>query len=250
MSDYTGPFDGVRPNGQVVEKRLRGYRGLVDVHSMFHTIQGEGPFCGTPSVFVRLAGCNLVCPFCDTEYTEGRKDMTPQQILDQIRVWRQDGLIVITGGEPFRQPHGVRDLVTLLVSEGYYVQIESNGTLPPSELSFQWNKNIMDRKGAYIVCSPKSGIVNPATWRHACCAKYVGTAGDLCDDGLPRQALGHPVKDRLARPPEGFDAPIYLQPVDHQDPVKNEANLKEVVASCMEHGYIVQIQIHKLLEME
>lgn len=249
MFEYTGPFDGVRPNGQKVEKQVRDYVGQLDVHSIFHTIQGEGPFCGTPCVFVRLAGCNLVCPFCDTEYTAGRKDMTPQQILNQIEEYRSEGLVVITGGEPFRQPMGVRDLVTLLNDEGYYVQIESNGSLPPPN-NMIWQRNIQRRQGAYIVCSPKSGIVNLETWWNACCAKYVGTAGDLCEDGLPRQALGHPVKDRLARPPEGFDRPIYLQPVDHQDPDKNDANLKAVIASCMEHGYIIQIQIHKLLEME
>lgn len=250
MSEYTGPFDGIRPNGQRVEKQVRDYAGQLDVHSIFHTIQGEGPFCGTPSVFVRLAGCNLVCPFCDTEYTAGRHLMEPGDVLARVMKYMpKGGLIVITGGEPFRQPLGVRDLVKLFVDWGYYVQIESNGTLAPPA-GIEWNKNIMERKGAYIVCSPKSGKVNPKTWENACCAKYVGTAGDLCEDGLPRQALGHPVKDRLARPPEDFDAPIYLQPVDHQDPDKNDANLKAVIASCMEHGYIIQIQIHKLLEME
>ena len=42
----------------------------LDVHSIFHTIQGEGPYCGHPAVFIRLAGCNLQCPGCDT----GRSD--------------------------------------------------------------------------------------------------------------------------------------------------------------------------------
>lgn len=252
IKGYTGPYDGHRWNGQTVEKKVKSadYCGKLSVHSIFHTIQGEGPFCGTPCVFVRLAGCNLVCPFCDTEYTAGRQDMTPENILVKVMEYRpQGGLVVITGGEPFRQPLGVGDLVQLLNAWGYYVQIESNGTLPPAP-GIEWNQNIMERRGAYIVCSPKSGLVNNKIWEVACCAKYVGSAEDIMEDGLPRQALGHPVKTHLARPPEDFDRPIYLQPADHQDKDINHRNLQAVIKSVMEHGYIIQIQIHKILDME
>ena len=249
---YTGPFDGGRQNGQTIEKRVREYEGFIDVHSIFHTIQGEGPFCGMPAVFVRLAGCNLCCPFCDTEYTEGRKQMSPTTVLakvESVSQGSQTGLVVITGGEPFRQPEGLKELIDTLVFAGYFIQVESNGSLAPPK-SVLWTKDTSLRQGAYLVCSPKSGIVHPEVWRAACCAKYVGTANDLCDDGLPRQALGHPVKDKLARPPVSFSNPIYLQPVDHQDEIQNKANLDAVVESCMKHGYTIQVQIHKLLGME
>ena len=69
-------------NLQPIEKRTKSADGLLSLHSIFHTIQGEGPFCGTPSVFVRLAGCNLQCPACDTDYTQGRRAASAQEILD------------------------------------------------------------------------------------------------------------------------------------------------------------------------
>ena len=63
-------------NKQPIEKREPSYEGTLQVHSIFKTIQGEGPFCGTPCVFVRLAGCNLQCPACDTDqwYFPARAD--------------------------------------------------------------------------------------------------------------------------------------------------------------------------------
>ena len=59
-------------NTQVALKQSLTDGASLQVNSVFHTIQGEGPFAGSPSVFVRLSGCNLQCPACDTEYTEGR----------------------------------------------------------------------------------------------------------------------------------------------------------------------------------
>jgi len=59
-------------NQQKPEPRAKGDGSILDFHSMFFTIQGEGPFAGHRSIFVRLAGCNLQCPGCDTEYTQGR----------------------------------------------------------------------------------------------------------------------------------------------------------------------------------
>ena len=96
-------------NTQDPEPRI--LNALLQVHSIFHTIQGEGPFAGTPAVFIRLAGCNLKCPGCDTEYTSKRKEMTVAQILDAIYEVSSitTKLVVITGGEPFRQ-----DLTRLL----------------------------------------------------------------------------------------------------------------------------------------
>ncbi|MEG7364337.1 7-carboxy-7-deazaguanine synthase QueE, partial [Pseudomonas citronellolis] len=90
-------------NLQPIEKRTKSADGLLSLHSIFHTIQGEGPFCGTPSVFVRLAGCNLQCPACDTDYTQGRRAASVQEILDKVQEYQSSGLVVITGGEPFRQ---------------------------------------------------------------------------------------------------------------------------------------------------
>lgn len=238
-------------NEQPIEKKVRGGDGSVlDVHSIFYTIQGEGPFSGSPAVFVRLAGCNLQCPFCDTEYTAGRFPAEVGWLLSKIEYeaptgWK--GLVVITGGEPFRQKIG--PLIAALVGEGYFVQIETNGTLPPPrEIYFQ--NNIGNRRGAYIVCSPKSGKVNAELAAEACCFKYVMDASSVHSDGLPIEALGHKAHPYIARPPEGWERPIYLQPADHQDPAANARNIAAVVSSAMVHGYTIQLQIHKLLGME
>lgn len=240
-------------NTQAIEKRVDRPDGRIDVHSIFHTIQGEGPFCGTPCVFIRLAGCNLQCPWCDTEYTEGRQLMGPGAVLFEVNAlwradkWRKPGLVVITGGEPFRQ--NLTGLLEVLVHAGYYVQIESNGTLPPS--SFSYSTFISNREGAYIVCSPKAGKVHPRIWEEACCAKYVMEQGNMREeDGLPMTALGHTANPYVARPPEGWDRPIYLQPMDAKSTAENNRNIAAVRDSCIKHGHILQLQIHKIIGVE
>jgi 7-carboxy-7-deazaguanine synthase len=250
----------VELNRQPIEKRERLYNGTVDVHSIFYTIQGEGPFAGTPATFVRLSGCNLQCPLCDTEYTEFREPTTPEDIIKQIEnhCEGRSKLVVLTGGEPFRQQVG--ELLAHLCRAGYYVQVETNGTLPPPVLPVEgrdvfpvcfYSVRSMNRRGVYVVCSPKSGKMNSKLVAVACCFKYVAQAGDISAvDGLPLSALGHTAHPYLARPPQDWDRPIYLQPADEQDEEANAANTASVVEAAMQHGYIVQLQIHKLLGME
>lgn len=232
-------------NKQPIEKRAKPGTPL-QVHSIFHTIQGEGPFCGHPAVFVRLAGCNLQCPACDTDYTSARANMQVSLVLSEVSRHASRGLVVITGGEPFRQD--LAPLLTALVDAGYYVQIETNGSLPPSDFPYCTIPDI--RTGVYIVVSPKAGKVHPSTAKASCCFKYVMNAQDIDHtDGLPTRALGHPCT-RLARPPEGYARPIYLQPQDDKDDYKNRLNLEAVVHSCMTRGYILQLQIHKIIGLE
>lgn len=239
-------------NIQPIEKRVRAGDGLLDVHSIFLTIQGEGPFCGTPCVFVRLAGCNLQCPACDTDYTSTRKRMGPYEVLGEINeLWRWNGwrrgLVVVTGGEPFRQDLGA--LFGVLINNGYYVQVESNGTLAPTPWAYAQRTDL--REGVYIVCSPKTGQVHPATLEAACALKYVVRAGQVRQqDGLPLSALDHPSNPWPARPPKDWVRPIYVQPLDTQDAVENAAHAKEAVASCLRHGYTLQVQIHKVVGVE
>jgi 7-carboxy-7-deazaguanine synthase len=230
-------------NKQPIEKRASRTDAL-DVHSVFYTIQGEGPFCGTPAVFVRLAGCNLQCPGCDTEYTEGRQTVDVRLLVQSVQELMPFGLVVITGGEPFRQELGW--FMSLLRTSGYYVQVETNGTLPPPT-NFVFSKTPDARNGLYIVCSPKTGKVNPEIWEQACAVKYVIEFDDVHEDGLPAHALRHSANPIVARPPRWWEGPTYLQPMDSKDEVQNAANLGTAVASCLKHGYILQLQIHKLI---
>lgn len=253
MTKYTGPATADVPNGQPIEKLVKpnAYDGTLEVHSIFYTIQGEGPFCGYPAVFVRLAGCNLQCPWCDTEYTTKRQRMRPDEIIAEVaKLAPRKTLVVITGGEPFRQQIG--DLLADLVFHRHPVQVETNGTLPPANLpEMFYNRDPRQLYGVYVVCSPKTGVINESIHAVACCYKYVMDAVSMDEtDGLPIRALGHVANPRLGRPNSFYNVPIYLQPADHQDPVVNERNLRAVVASAMKHGYVVQLQMHKYLNVE
>lgn len=235
-------------NIQPIEKASTRNDGMLEVHSIFHTIQGEGPFSGTPAVFIRLAGCNLNCPQCDTDYTSKRDLLSPHQIVEIVVGFAPVQLIVITGGEPFRQQIG--NLVNRLLLLNFIVQIESNGTLPPST-DVIWTKDIGLRKGAYIICSPKTGKVNALLEQEACCFKYVVNGDSIHHDGLPRHVLGHGASPHVARPCVGsLIKLIYIQPADVKDEVGNQENLQAAIRSCMKNGYVLQLQMHKLLGME
>ena len=232
-------------NLQPAEKQTKDFHTL-QVHSVFHTIQGEGPFCGTPAVFIRLAGCNLQCPFCDTDYTSQRQEMTIVALVELVQTKAMSGLVVITGGEPFRQD--ISFLVDTLLRCKYYVQVETNGTLAPSP-DIVWKKSIHKREGAYIVCAPKTSKVNRKIAELACAAKYVVKHDQVAEDGLPTQVLNHPCNDVVARLNKWVPV-TYVQPCDVKDAAQNDKNLQTAIQSCMKHGYVLQLQVHKLINME
>lgn len=198
---------------------------------------------------------------CDTDYTSKRITMTPNALVAAVYKLRKSGLVVITGGEPFRQP--LVELLNMLVDNAYYVQIETNGTLPPPVLTGDrayYQRDISsrptNRDGVYIVVSPKTGFVNPETVARACCFKYVVSHDTTFgEDGLPTRALGHTANPHLARPPHGWDLPIYVQPEDATAFMgdfegENYLNEQKAVEVCMKHGYTLQLQIHKTLGLE
>jgi organic radical activating enzyme len=214
----------------------------LDVHSIFLTIQGEGPFTGCPAVFVRLAGCNLQCPGCDTDYTSKRERMSPSAIAAKvIDLSGPAVLVVITGGEPFRQ--NIADLCKRLVGLAYNVQIETNGTLPISSAV---------PLDVHVVCSPKTGSVHKSIERWANLSyKYVLKHGEASPvDGLPLLALGHSAAPHLARPPVGFTGNVYVQPMDEGHEVLNSLNLLACIESVMAFNYRLQLQTHKLIGVE
>ena len=94
------------------------------VNEIFYSLQGEGFHTGTPAVFLRLSGCNLRCPFCDTHHEEGR-EMTENEIVAQVSQY-PSRFLVITGGEP--SLFLTASLVDALHREGWRVHVETNGT--------------------------------------------------------------------------------------------------------------------------
>lgn len=242
-------------NHQAPEKSIK-YRptGELDVHSIFPTIQGEGPFSGHRAVFIRLAGCNLQCPLCDTQYTKGRKLQSVESIIDEVVAYQLNGLVVITGGEPLRQD--ITTLCLCLLNKGYFVQIETNGTLPPPSARFLslCSTDLSERHSVFIVCSPKTGRINPLLSPAVAALKYVLADGEASPgDGLPIQVLDHSTGGRVARPSGDHirrQIPIYMQPADVKDEEANHWNIEAVKRSCLAHGYIFQLQLHKLIGVE
>ena len=102
------------------------------VNEIFYSIQGEGPQIGMPAVFIRLTGCNLDCPWCDTKYAmEEGVQMTLEEIVEDVIHYKCPN-VVITGGEPMLQP--LKDLVLKLSSYRKKIYIETNGTIYDSGL--------------------------------------------------------------------------------------------------------------------
>ncbi|MBG89552.1 MAG: hypothetical protein CMO80_22015 [Verrucomicrobiales bacterium] len=226
-------------NTQKPLRLQKNHPSEVLLHSIFPTIQGEGIYAGHPATFIRLAGCNLKCPVCDTEYTKGARMRSVDHIVKAVEhVTAPNKLVVITGGEPFRQD--LSELVAQLMKYEYTVQIETNGTLPPT-----YNTNYPVR----IMCSPKIGRIHKELAPHVSAYKYVVDYKHVdIVDGLPTRVLGLKVKP--ARPPIEHERPIFIQPVDCKNPKENEKHLLAAVSSAMAHGYTLCLQIHKIIDVE
>lgn len=228
-------------NQQPIEKQFLHPEGDLEVHSIFLTIQGEGPFTGQRAVFVRLAGCNLQCPGCDTDYTSRRTTYPKFELLHLIMAASKETrmLVVFTGGEPFRQ--NLKPITDLLLDFGYDVQVETNGTLYQDL-----------HQAVTVVCSPKSGSINPKLGARVVALKYVVKAGDVGTDGLPLHALDHSCGEHgVAKPNQAnMYAHVYVQPMDEKDESKNAANLQTAIATVMDRGYTLCIQTHKIINVE
>ena len=99
------------------------------IHEIFHSIQGETTLSGFSSVFIRLAGCNLRCRWCDTPASlEQGSAMSIDSILDAVHGFPQPDHVTVTGGEPLAQ-QGALTLMERLINDGYTVQLETNGSL-------------------------------------------------------------------------------------------------------------------------
>ncbi len=226
----------------------KGDGSTLIVKSIFATFQGEGPYSGYPSVFIRLSGCNLACSFCDTEFDDGNK-MNLGEIVDELkRCWHKFNgklelppLVVITGGEPLRQ--NITPLCEILIKNNVKVQIETNGTLYrpiPKE--------------AEIVCSPKVSKqkywpIHDGLWQYIIAIKLL-VSESLAEYSDIKQAL------ELYRPKNHFGTnkknsySIYIQPIDEYDQAKNTANLKLAMLLARTHNCILSVQLHKVIGVE
>lgn len=119
---------------------------LYTLHEVFETLQGEGRNTGRPCVFVRFSGCNLACPWCDTDFSP-KVRLKAAALIDRIGACAARS-VIFTGGEPLLQP-GLLPLAQELKARGFWLGVETNGTLEPgAEL-----RACLD----YIATSPKLG---------------------------------------------------------------------------------------------
>lgn len=211
-------------------KPITKYTGTLQLKEIVPTFQGEGMYTGYPAIFVRLGGCNLACKFCDTDF-EDFTEISVKKIIDDIEnKSTSDGakkkLVVITGGEPLRQP--VEELCTELLEKGYDVQIETNGTLYRD----------LDHR-VQIVCSPKLtnkkySKLDPRLAKRTSALKFLISANFEGYDDVPNAYLRY------------TDIPIYLQPMDELSEQKNKQNMLLTIKLANKYGCRLSLQTHKI----
>lgn len=212
--------------------------GALKVVDMFYTLQGEGPYSGMTSVFVRLADCNLRCVMCDTDFTTGARVVDVETLVQQVRTLagNKTRLVVITGGEPLLQ--NITPFCRLLAKYNFRVQIETAGTV--------WVPGLEGCDVA-IVCSPKTGKVRNELQLKCINFKYVVGAGDEVHDGgiVAKYQAGS--KPLLLAQPKRADATVWIQPRDDQNPEKNAANTAFARDLCLKYGHRMCVQLHKIV---
>ncbi|AMO71845.1 7-carboxy-7-deazaguanine synthase [Sphingorhabdus sp. M41] len=207
------------------------------VKEMFLTLQGEGVHAGRRAVFIRFAGCNLwsglerdrataICQFCDTDFIgmdgeRGGRFKTPDDLAKAAsETWgegRESRFVVLTGGEPMLQVD--QALIDALHAEGFFIAIESNGTLA------------VPRTIDWICISPKAQ------------SETVQRSGD-------ELKLVWPQADSDWQDMESWSfANLLLQPKDAiADPAASQNHLEQAIAFVQAHPkWRLSLQTHKIL---
>ncbi len=182
---------------------------------IFYSVQGEGTWTGTPAAFVRLAGCNLACGFCDTDYAL-KFIAGIDEVLARVQSAAGDcPMVILTGGEPLAQ-RATPALIDALRAAGRRVHIESNGTidvpLPPD---------------VWLTVSPKERL-------HPAMAARANEVKLIVDGSVPEAWTA-------SFPPA---TPIFLQPEGNKP-----ANVALAVAAAKRRParYRLSLQTHKFI---
>jgi 7-carboxy-7-deazaguanine synthase len=106
----------------------------MNILEIFESIQGEGKYIGVPSIFIRFAGCNLRCPWCDTEYSwKATGTYTVATAIDFIKSKPNFKHIVFTGGEPLLYQYDILAILREVMARDLVITIETNGTIIPDK---------------------------------------------------------------------------------------------------------------------
>lgn len=226
---------------------MRGARDpvrLYPVNEVFQTVQGEGSFTGTPATFIRMQGCDIGCPWCDTKHTWERRaeerfplpvvasktevasrawaDATVEQLVAQAVERFTARHVVITGGEPCT--YDLEPLTGALLARGLEVQVETSGTYP-----------VRVADGTFVTVSPKVGMPGGRE-----VLRDVVAACDELKLPIGRARDYERFADLIDLVPG--HAVVYLQPLS-QSPAATRACVDLATA----HGHRVSVQVHKYL---
>lgn len=192
------------------------------INEIFYSIQGEGAYTGTPCVFVRFAGCNLRCAFCDTNH-EPYKDYTDKEIMREIEKYPSNH-VVLTGGEPSLQI--TEEFMLMLLDNGKFIHVETNGTRANEALSL----------ANCVTCSPKFEYCNHAK---------------VVLDHIDELKVVYDANKTSMEKYEDIDATrYYLQPCDMKDMEQTSANVKGAVDYCLAHPkWAISLQTQKILNV-
>lgn len=194
------------------------------INEIFHSLQGEGRNVGMAVVFIRFAGCNLRCPFCDTDHRHGTP-MSDDEIVEAIRLLPPSPLIVLTGGEPALQ---LDDDFIAAIHKAFpssAVAVETNGT-KPLPAGIDW-----------VTLSPKDDFVADG-----------GAAPVLRRaDELKVVYTGQPLDGYMERFAANY---YYLQPCATGDAAADAANVAAAVAAVKANPrWRLSLQTHKLINI-
>lgn len=188
------------------------------VNEFFYSLQGEGRRSGEPSIFIRLAGCDLTCGFCDTEFESGG-EFSPAKIVEMISGF-PGKWIVWTGGEPSLQLRD--DHIAFFKAQGYSQAIETNGN------------NRVPAGLDWVVCSPKVA-------EHIVAKNFPEGVDEL-------RYVRH--KNQIAAPEPKVKARVkYISPMFDGDQI-NEGNLRKCVEIVLANPeWRLSLQTHKLIRV-
>ena len=183
---------------------------------IFESLQGEGRHMGRPCVFVRFAGCNLSCPWCDTDVSV-RFEASIGDLVKEVCGFRAKS-VVLTGGEPTLQD-GMPELVAAL--KDAWIAVETSGTNDVDWLQF----------ADHVACSPKAEFPDALRLRRADEVRVVASSEDVV--GFCRGVRGRIDADDY-----------YISPCDRGGEI-DYATAKAVLSKL--EGWSLSVQLHKIL---
>ena len=207
---------------------------MYKVNDIFSSLQGEGHHTGRAATFVRFAGCNLRCPFCDTDFTHYR-EMSAEEIVESVKQYTTR-FVVLTGGEPSLQIDDA--LVAALHKAGFYIAVETNGTRLLPE-SIDW-VTVSPKQPLTTTSLPQieSGRVNEIK------VVFNGTANDILLSVEHLEKESEYTRDSFHNLPSPL---LFLQPCDVGDAQRNAEITRQCIEYIMQHPcWQLSLQTHKL----